>query len=54
MQIRCPQAQIAVVKHWIDVGAPLDAGVTLTADLFDVMPEKISRCHQPNIESPSQ
>lgn len=33
-------AQIAVVKHWIDVGAPLDAGVTLTADLFDVMPEK--------------
>ncbi len=32
--------QIAVVKHWIDVGAPLDAGVALTADLFDVMPEK--------------
>ena len=33
-------AEIAVVKHWIDVGAPLDAGVALTADLFDVMPEK--------------
>ena len=33
-------AQIALVKHWIDVGAPLDAGVGMTADLFDVMPEK--------------
>ncbi len=33
-------AEIAVVKHWIDVGAPLDAGVALTADLFDVMPEQ--------------
>ena len=32
--------EIAVVKHWINVGAPLDAGVALTADLFDVMPEK--------------
>ena len=32
-------AEIAVVKHWINVGAPLDAGVALTADLFDVMPE---------------
>ena len=31
--------QIAIVKHWIDVGAPLDAGVAVTADLFDVMPE---------------
>ena len=31
--------EIAVVKHWIDVGAPLDAGIALTADLFDVMPE---------------
>ena len=34
------QAEIAIVKQWIDVGAPLDAGVTLTADLFDVMPEQ--------------
>jgi predicted nucleic acid-binding Zn-ribbon protein len=33
-------AEIAIVKQWIDVGAPLDAGVTLTADLFDVMPEQ--------------
>lgn len=33
-------AEIAVVRHWIDVGAPLDAGVVLTADLFDVMPER--------------
>jgi hypothetical protein len=32
--------EIAVVKHWIDVGAPLDAGVPVTADLFDVMPER--------------
>jgi hypothetical protein len=32
--------EIAIVKQWIDVGAPLDAGVTLTADLFDVMPEQ--------------
>jgi len=31
--------EIAVLKHWIDVGAPLDAGVSLTADLFDVVPE---------------
>ncbi len=31
--------EIAVVKHWIDVGAPLDAGVTASADLFEVMPE---------------
>lgn len=33
-------AEIEIVKQWIDVGAPLDAGVTLTADLFDVMPEQ--------------
>ena len=32
--------EIAIVKQWIDVGAPLDAGITLTADLFDVMPEQ--------------
>ncbi|MEZ6126338.1 MAG: c-type cytochrome domain-containing protein [Planctomycetaceae bacterium] len=29
----------AVVKNWIDVGAPLDAGVSATAALFQVMPE---------------
>jgi len=32
--------EIAVVKHWIEVGAPLDAGIALNADLFDVMPER--------------
>ncbi len=32
--------EIAIVKQWIDVGAPLDAGVPVTADLFDVMPER--------------
>lgn len=32
--------EIAAVKHWITVGAPLDAGIATTADLFDVMPEK--------------
>jgi hypothetical protein len=32
--------EIAIVKQWIDVGAPLDAGVSVTADLFDVMPER--------------
>jgi len=32
--------EIAVVKHWISVGAPLDAGIALNADLFDVMPER--------------
>ena len=32
--------EIAIVKHWINVGAPLDAGVPLNADLFDVMPER--------------
>lgn len=32
-------SEIAVLKHWIEVGAPLDAGVSLTADLFDVVPE---------------
>ncbi len=31
--------EITIVKHWIDVGAPLDAGIAVTADLFDVMPE---------------
>ena len=31
--------EIAVVKHWIEVGAPLDAGITASADLFEVMPE---------------
>ncbi|MDA1232870.1 MAG: hypothetical protein O2856_19045, partial [Planctomycetota bacterium] len=33
-------AEIQIVKQWIDVGAPLDAGVALTADLFEVMPEQ--------------
>ena len=32
--------EITIVKQWIDVGAPLDAGVPVTADLFDVMPER--------------
>lgn len=32
--------EIAIVRHWIEVGAPLDAGIPLTADLFDVMPER--------------
>lgn len=31
--------EIAVLAKWIDVGAPLDAGVSQTSDLFDVMPE---------------
>jgi len=31
--------EIAVLKHWIDVGAPLDAGIPASADLFDVVPE---------------
>jgi WD40 repeat protein len=34
------EAEIAVVKHWIEVGAPLDAGIATTADLFDVVPEQ--------------
>lgn len=32
-------SEIAILKHWIEVGAPLDAGISLTADLFDVVPE---------------
>lgn len=32
--------EISIVKHWINVGAPLDAGIALNADLFDVMPER--------------
>ncbi|MBL8817915.1 MAG: hypothetical protein JNL58_17960 [Planctomyces sp.] len=31
--------EIATLKKWIDVGAPLDAGILATAELFDVMPE---------------
>lgn len=31
--------QIAVIKKWIAAGAPLDAGVVATAELFQVMPE---------------
>ena len=29
----------ALIRKWINVGAPLDAGVVATADLFQVMPE---------------
>lgn len=36
---RLTKEEIALVKHWIQVGAPLDAGVVATADLFQVMPE---------------
>ena len=31
--------EIAVLAKWIDVGAPLDAGISPSADLFDIMPE---------------
>lgn len=31
--------QIAVLKRWIDAGAPLDAGLASGGDLFDIMPE---------------
>jgi len=31
--------EIDVLARWIDVGAPLDAGISTTSDLFDVMPE---------------
>ncbi len=31
--------EIALIRKWINVGAPLDAGVVATADLFQVMPE---------------
>lgn len=31
--------EIAVLAKWIDVGAPLDAGIAPAADLFDIMPE---------------
>ncbi|MEZ6060097.1 MAG: c-type cytochrome domain-containing protein [Planctomycetaceae bacterium] len=31
--------EIATLKKWIDVGAPLDAGIEPTAELFRVMPE---------------
>ncbi len=33
------KAEIALVKQWIQVGAPLDAGLVATDDLFQVMPE---------------
>jgi predicted nucleic acid-binding Zn-ribbon protein len=32
-------AEIDVLARWIDVGAPLDAGLSAMSDLFDVMPE---------------
>ena len=31
--------QIDVIRKWISAGAPIDAGVVATADLFQVMPE---------------
>ncbi len=31
--------EISVLRRWVDVGAPLDAGIVATAELFDVMPE---------------
>ncbi|MCA9060199.1 MAG: hypothetical protein KDA85_16940, partial [Planctomycetaceae bacterium] len=31
--------EVAVLKRWVAVGAPLDAGTAVGADLFDVMPE---------------
>lgn len=31
--------EAALIKKWINLGAPLDAGVVATADLFQVMPE---------------
>ncbi len=31
--------QIAVLKRWINAGAPLDAGMAESSDLFDLMPE---------------
>lgn len=31
--------ELAVLTRWVDVGAPLDAGVSPSADLFDIMPE---------------
>lgn len=31
--------EIAIIKKWVSVGAPLDAGLLATADLFQVMPE---------------
>ena len=31
--------EISLIKKWIQVGAPLDAGVVATAELFQVMPE---------------
>ncbi|MGB4707810.1 MAG: c-type cytochrome domain-containing protein [Fuerstiella sp.] len=31
--------ELALIRQWIEVGAPLDAGVVATADLFDLIPE---------------
>ncbi|MFO0428673.1 MAG: PQQ-binding-like beta-propeller repeat protein [Planctomyces sp.] len=31
--------EIEIIRSWINVGAPLDAGVIATAELFDVIPE---------------
>lgn len=32
--------EIAIIRQWIEVGAPLDAGLVVSADLFDVIPER--------------
>ena len=31
--------EISIVKNWIELGAPLDAGIQASAELFQVMPE---------------
>lgn len=33
------KAEIDAIRQWIDVGAPLDAGLLASAELFDVIPE---------------
>lgn len=33
------EQEISIIRQWIDVGAPLDAGLIAGAELFDVMPE---------------
>lgn len=32
--------EIDSIRRWIDVGAPLDAGIAVSSDLFDIMPEQ--------------
>ncbi|MCA9048747.1 MAG: hypothetical protein KDA89_08460, partial [Planctomycetaceae bacterium] len=33
--------EIARIRAWIDAGAPLDAGLTANAELFEIMPEMV-------------